>query len=222
MLKITRPILLISMIVAVSAGLLTTLNYPGLAKPDSSPKNCSFKPVPSPKTAWDFFASGLYKSACTEDKRGAISDFSESLRLEPEQGDADGAYWARYLLYAELGDYSKAISDLNNYIRLRPDEPEAYVQLGLLQEKTGKNQEAVESYTKAHQFANQSGEILFYRGRVRLALGDRSQGLKDYRQAKPMIESDLLPVGSPLVQTIGTFGLTRREMLDVINKEIER
>ena len=193
MLKITRPILLIATTVAVSAGLLTTVNYPGFAKPDSNPKACSFKPVPNPKTARDFFASGLYKSACTEDKRGAISDFSESIRLEPKQDYADGAYWGRYLLYKELGDYSKALADLNNFIRLGPNNSNAYIELGLLQEKTGKNQEAVEAYTKAYQLANQSGEVLFYRGRARLALGDRLEGLKDYRQAKSMIEPELRP-----------------------------
>ena len=221
MLKITRPIQLITITVAVSAGLLTTVNYPGLAKPNFSPTNCSFKSIPSPKTARDFFASGLYKSACTEDKRGAISDFSESIRLEPKQDYADGAYWGRYLLYKELGDYSKALADLNNFIRLGPNNSNAYIELGLLQEKTGKNQEAVEAYTKAYQLANQSGEVLFYRGRAKLALGDRVNGLRDYRQAKFMIEPTLQPADSPLAQTtFGSSGLTRQEILDRINKQI--
>lgn len=223
MLKITRPILLIATTVAVSAGLLTTVNYPGFAKPDSNPKACSFKPVPNPKTARDFFASGLYKSACTEDKRGAISDLSESIRLEPKSGDADGAYWSRYLLYEKLGDYSKALADLKDFIRLRPDDHQAYRALGLLQEKRGKNQEAVEAYTKSFQIANYSGEVLFFRGRAKLALGDRENGLKDYRQAKSMIEPELRPADSPLAQTtFGTSGLTRQEILDRINKEISR
>lgn len=221
MLKISKPILLIGITVAVSTGLLTTVNYPGLAKPYSRPKTCPFKPVRNPKTANDFFESGLYKSACTKDTRGAISDLSESIRLEPKKGNADGAYWSRYLAYLKLGDYSKALADINNFIRLRPNEFDGYMELGLLQEKRGKNQEAVEAYTKAYQLANNRGEVLFFQGRARLALGNRSQGLEDYRQAKSMIEPRLEPPDSPLAQTaFGSSGLTRQDMLDQINKEI--
>jgi tetratricopeptide (TPR) repeat protein len=221
MLKISRPILLISITVAVSTGLLTAVNYPGLAQGDSNPKTCPFKPIPNPKTANDFFESGLYKSACTEDTRGAISDLSESIRLEPKKDNADGAYWSRYLAYLKLGDYSKALVDINNFISLRPNEPDGYIELGLLQEKRGKNQEAVEAYTKAYQFANQSGEVLFFRGRARLALGDIDKGLKDYRQAKSIIEPMLQRNDSQFPQTtFGSSGLTHQEMLDQINKKI--
>jgi len=56
-----------------------------------------------------------YKAMGTNDK--AIADFSEAIRLKPDNRDALGG---RQLVYSKIGDTEKQIADLKELIKLLP------------------------------------------------------------------------------------------------------
>ena len=70
------------------------------------------------QTAQDFFNSGNDK-ADAKDYYGAISDYTESIELNPNESSA---YFYRGVSKALLKDYSGAISDYSKAIELTPND----------------------------------------------------------------------------------------------------
>jgi tetratricopeptide (TPR) repeat protein len=67
---------------------------------------------------------------------GAINDFTEAIRIDPDDVAVD-AYCSRAHLYRIVGDFNKAISDYTQALRLRPDSAEAYAGREAAYRKTG-------------------------------------------------------------------------------------
>ncbi|MEA5532191.1 tetratricopeptide repeat protein, partial [Dolichospermum sp. UHCC 0684] len=57
------------------------------------------------------------------DVKGAVEDYNQALRLNPNQGEA---YYNRGLARKILGDLEGAIEDYNQALRLNPNQGEAY------------------------------------------------------------------------------------------------
>lgn len=83
-------------------------------------------PIPSPKTAMDFFENGNY-----EYDRGncqmAIVDYSQSIKLNPNYPEA---YDNRAYTYMIMENYAMALPDLDKAIALRPDYVHALMNRG--------------------------------------------------------------------------------------------
>lgn len=76
----------------------------------------------------------------------AMSHFEKALALAPKDVDAKIGV-AR--VKAVKGDYDGAVATLEDAVKLNPKPEKVYYQLGLVQEKAGKNEKAAEAYRKA-------------------------------------------------------------------------
>lgn len=63
--------------------------------------------------------------------------------------DLEGAYSSRGSAYSHLGQYVRAIQDLNEAIRLKPDDPLAYDERGDAERKMGNAAAADADHAKA-------------------------------------------------------------------------
>ncbi|NMG20321.1 tetratricopeptide repeat protein [Brasilonema bromeliae] len=80
------------------------------------------------------------------DYEGAIVDFNEFLRLNP---NGFKAYYNRGLARQKLGDYEGAIIDFDKYLRFNPNDVEARQNRGLLRFELGDYKGAIADYSSA-------------------------------------------------------------------------
>ena len=78
------------------------------------------------QTAEDYFNKGISKFSL-QDYRGAISDYSKAIQLNPDYADA---YNNRGCANLYFKDYTEAIADYNIAIQLNPDNDKAYYNRG--------------------------------------------------------------------------------------------
>ncbi|OIP30123.1 hypothetical protein AUK22_02425 [bacterium CG2_30_54_10] len=78
-----------------------------------------------------------------------VPAFALSLDTLPDYQDAGMRSLVRGTQKLQTGDFVNAIMDLRQAVRLRPDMPEAFHNLGFAFEKTGDNKNAVKAYEKA-------------------------------------------------------------------------
>jgi serine/threonine protein kinase/lipoprotein NlpI len=89
------------------------------------------------------------------------------------------AYFNRGLLYLEMKDHSKALSDFDQVIALRPDLASAYINRAMARMGMADFQGAIDDLTRALDFRDAPTQALFLRSRARVALGDREGALRD-------------------------------------------
>ncbi|KAB8332687.1 tetratricopeptide repeat protein [Scytonema tolypothrichoides VB-61278] len=82
------------------------------------------------------------------DYKGAIVDFNEFLRLNP---NGFKAYYNRGLARQKLGDYEGAIIDFDKYLRFNPNDVEARQNRGLIRFELGDYKGAIADYSTAVQ-----------------------------------------------------------------------
>ncbi len=106
------------------------------------------KPAPAPapaKTAQDYFNSA-YAAYEAGDYGRAIADYSEAIRLKPDDASA---YYNRGNAYRAKGDNGRAIADYDQAIRLKPDYASAYNNRGAAFYAKGEYARAIEDYDRA-------------------------------------------------------------------------
>jgi tetratricopeptide (TPR) repeat protein len=136
-------------------------------------------------TVDDLFNRGFEKRK-KGDHQGAIADFSEVIRLQPDAADA---YYNRGNARAALGDDRGSIADYDQAIKLNPNFSPAYNNRGHARELLGDNQGAIADYDQAiklnQDWTENSGLHFAYNGRgnARSAVGDRQGAIADYNQA---------------------------------------
>src|SRR5713226_5789339 len=98
-----------------------------LASHDRLSRYAQNKPVLVAQTsAEDFYNRGVTR-ASAGDYRGAVEDFTQALRVNPNAAEA---YMGRGFARAELKDYPAAIEDFTQALRINPNEAEAYIARG--------------------------------------------------------------------------------------------
>ena len=106
-------------------------------------------PAPDPdelrRRAADTYLKGLGKLQ-TRDYKGAIEDFTETLRLNPKHPDAR---YQRSGAYLALADYKAALADLDETLRLSPENALAAMRRASVRQKLGDNPGAIQDYRKA-------------------------------------------------------------------------
>ena len=85
-------------------------------------KKLGYQPATNPKAAGDFLFRGVEKHN-RGDHPGAIFDFTQAIRLQP---DYAYAYYNRGVAYDDLGDKQRAIVDFTQTIKLKPNFTDAY------------------------------------------------------------------------------------------------
>ncbi|MEK7483222.1 MAG: protein kinase, partial [Planctomycetota bacterium] len=95
-----------------------------------------------PQNAQEFYQRGFVKRL-SGDFKGAINDFSETIRLNPQDAEA---YNSRGLAKQEKKDLEGAINDYNEAIRLNPQFAEAYYNRGLAKQEKKDLEGAINDY----------------------------------------------------------------------------
>jgi len=104
-----------------------------------------------------YFESGLAKNR-SKDYQGAIADFTEAIRLDPNDGYA---YSFRGKAKADLKDYQSAIADYNEAIRLDPNDGYVYSLRGDTKVSLGDQKGGFSDYRIALKMHKQKGERSF-------------------------------------------------------------
>ena len=92
-----------------------------------------------------------------DDKYGAISDFTEAIRVNPKESEA---YLWRGMVKGLLGDVYGSISDYTEIIRFNPESGKAYFNRGKQKLTIGDRKGAAIDIAKAAILFKQQGEIL--------------------------------------------------------------
>jgi len=114
------------------------------------------------------------------DNQGAIADYNEAIRLQPDYADA---YNGRGNAKFNLGDYQGAIADYNEAIRLQPDHAYAYNNRGLAKYNSGDNQGAIADYNEAIRLQPDYAIAYNNRGSAKYNSGDNQGAIADYNEA---------------------------------------
>lgn len=138
----------------------------------------------APKTADDFFYRGVKKGE-QEDWQGAIADFSDALRLNPNLIEA---YNNRGTAYSILGENAKAIADYNEAIRLQPNDPEAYYNRGVTYRELKDYPKAIADFSQSIRLSPQDAVSYFNRGVIYQQLGDNAKAIADFQKAADLFQ----------------------------------
>ncbi|NER78341.1 MAG: tetratricopeptide repeat protein, partial [Leptolyngbya sp. SIO1D8] len=114
------------------------------------------------------------------DPKGAIADFSQVLRMTPEDAIAANN---RGIIWAEQQQYAKALKDFNQALSLEADLFSARCNRGWLLMNQGNVDQAIVDFDQAINADPASAIPYFYRGMARQKVGDSSESIADYTEA---------------------------------------
>jgi tetratricopeptide (TPR) repeat protein len=111
------------------------------------------------------------------DKQGAISDYNQAIRINPNYADA---YYNRGLAKSQSGDKQGAISDYNQAIRINPNDATTYYNRGVAKSALGDNKGAISDYNQVIRINPNDADAYNNRGNAKSALGDRQAKMKPF------------------------------------------
>jgi tetratricopeptide (TPR) repeat protein len=156
--------------------------------------------VAAASKAEDFFLKGNQKYQ-DKDFQGAIADYTEAIRLNPNFVEA---YNNRGLARDELKDFQGAINDYTQAIKINPNYAKAYSNRGLVRKELKDFQGAINDYNQAIKIDPNYAPAYFNRGVVRYELKDLKGAVADYTQA--------IKINPDLAQAYGTRGIVRYQL----------
>jgi tetratricopeptide (TPR) repeat protein len=119
--------------------------------------------------------------------------YNKARVLKLEKGDYGGAinelnkaYFNRSQARYQLQDYQGTIEDLQEVMRMNPDDAYPYYRYGLTQFQQGDYRKAIRSYDQALQKNPHLVEAYFDRGVTRYYLGDKRRARDDFNEAITM------------------------------------
>ena len=128
-----------------------------------------------------FFDRALSRNE--NDNYGAISDFTEAIRINPQYGNA---FLLRGINKTDLGDYYGAIADFTEAIRVKSD----YISLeriyrlrGMTKGVLGDLNRAIADFTEAIHINPKYSDVYFERGMTKRKLGDVYGAISDFTEA---------------------------------------
>lgn len=124
--------------------------------------------------------SQAYDKQQAGDTEGAIADYTEAIRLNPNFATA---FFNRGLIRREKNNFDGAIADYTEAIRLNPNFAEAYSSRGLVRYKKNDMGGAIADYTEAIYHDPYNVIAYFNRGLVRREQGDMESAIRDYTEA---------------------------------------
>jgi tetratricopeptide (TPR) repeat protein/S1-C subfamily serine protease len=137
------------------------------------------------------------------DKQGAIDDYTQAIKINPNYADA---YNNRGNVRDDLGDKQGAIDDYNQAIKFNPNLAQAYYNRGIVRDDLGDKQGAIDDYTQAIKINPNYAQAYNNRGNVRKELGDKQGAIDDYNLA--------IKFNPNYAQAYYNRGLVRKELGD--------
>ena len=145
------------------------------------------KTSPNSHEAW--FGVGRIENE-KENVASARAALDSAIRLGPQ---APGYYGERATLEAFAGDLPAAQIAFDQALERQPDDYLAWTGLGLLQLKTGNNQQALDSFLKAGVLEPRFARAQLYVGVAYYQLGNGKRALESVRKAAELDPKDPLP-----------------------------
>jgi tetratricopeptide (TPR) repeat protein len=130
----------------------------------------------------------LYKSG---DWQGAIADFTEVIRINPENAEKADAYYGRGLIYYRLREYARAIEDFTQAMGSNPIFAELYALRGLARYDLGELQGAIEDCNQAIWLDPSNANANFIRTCSQYNLGDESVQVTALWPVPPMFAPEV-------------------------------
>jgi tetratricopeptide (TPR) repeat protein len=139
------------------------------------------QPAPTEEqlSAEEYF-NRAYAKAQAEDREGAIADYDQAIRLNPQLAVA---YYNRGITRYNKRDVDGAIADYDQAIRLNPRYADAYNNRGLARYSTGNVDTAMADYVQAIRLNPHLAGAHNNRGIARFKKGDVDGAIADYDQA---------------------------------------
>jgi tetratricopeptide (TPR) repeat protein len=136
------------------------------------------------RTAQDFYNRGLQKYKAG-DLKGAITDFTSSIRLNP---DVALAYIARGNALFDQGDLQTALKDYNQALRIDPNNAAAYVERGNTRDDLGDSKAAMEDYNQAIRINPNLAEAYDNRAVTHARMGNNQGAIADWQKAAQLYQ----------------------------------
>jgi len=122
---------------------------------------------------------------------GAISNYTEAIRLEPDFVGA--AYYGRGIVYFYLGQFDKAINDYTEDIRLKPDSSLTYRNRGMAYYSLKQFDKAINDLNEAIRLNPHDERSFGGRGRLFMDLKQYRKAVSDYTEAIRLFRPSLHP-----------------------------
>ena len=118
-----------------------------------------------------------------QDMDGALADFNEAIRLDPNLAIA---YMNRGVIYASKGEFDKAIGDETKAIELKPEKTEdqatAYSNRGTAYLAKGDLDKALADVEEAIKIKSDNAKAYLLRGSVHSGKGDTEGAITDFKK----------------------------------------
>ena len=118
-----------------------------------------------------------YKKEKLEDYKGAIADYTQAIRLKP---DDDTAYYNRGNAKVKLRQYESAIKDHSIAVHLNPNNAYAYYSRGIAKGRLAQCVTAIADYDVAIRLKPDFVNAYINRGNVKVRLGQLSAAIADF------------------------------------------
>jgi len=172
-----NKLLIASAILVFKLGGLAKSSYLGVRSTQPAPPPAESAPIKN--SAIDFLNHGVDKAE-RGNFRGAIADFNQAIKLNPNWS---AAYYNRALAHYDLGDKQAAIADFNQTIKLNPNDANAYVNLGSARYDLGDKQAAIADFNQAIKLNPNLADAYDNRGVAYFNLGNKQAAIEDYQKA---------------------------------------
>jgi Flp pilus assembly protein TadD len=159
--------------------LFSTLVASALGPVANPPMGAAISAIAAQTSAEEYHARGVARQQAG-DAQGAIEDYTQALRLNPNDA---AAYNNRGAARATVGDAQGAIEDYTQALRLDSNDADAYYNRGVVRRSLGDAQGAIEDYTQALRLDPNDADAYYNRGIARGSLGDQQGASEDYTQA---------------------------------------
>jgi tetratricopeptide (TPR) repeat protein len=130
------------------------------------------------KTAAQYYNEGVVAFNAAKYDEAAIA-FTNAIKKHPGTPYAD-AYYGRGLSYNRKKEYTKAFEDFKKTIAVKPDLPDAYLELASAYMGMSKYSEALQAYTTAEQKGANKNDVLRFRGGLYYRMKDYDKAIADW------------------------------------------